>query len=75
MDHACGGREGTQPTAGYVVSFLTFHDRGFGILSSRFICVLTQYYWVELHNFNPNSITHVAIFAIVCEGFLGIAPH
>jgi hypothetical protein len=30
---------------------------------------------VELHNFNPNSITQAAIFAAVCEGFLGIDPH
>jgi hypothetical protein len=30
---------------------------------------------VELHNFNPNSIAQAAIFAAVCEGYLGIAPH
>jgi hypothetical protein len=30
---------------------------------------------VELHNFNPNSIAQAAIFAAVCEGFLGIDPH
>jgi hypothetical protein len=36
---------------------------------------LPHYYGVELHNFNPNSIAHVAIFMVVCEGFLGIDPH
>jgi len=30
---------------------------------------------VELHNFNPNSIMQVAVFAMVCEGYLGIPPH
>jgi hypothetical protein len=30
---------------------------------------------VELHNFNPNSIMQAAIFATVCEGYLGIPPH
>jgi hypothetical protein len=37
--------------------------------------VLLHYYGVELHNFNPNSIAQAAIFAAVCEGFLGIDPH
>jgi hypothetical protein len=30
---------------------------------------------VELHNFNPNSITQEAIFTVVCMGFLGIELH
>jgi hypothetical protein len=30
---------------------------------------------VELHNFNPISISQAAIFAAVCERYLGIAPH
>jgi hypothetical protein len=32
-------------------------------------------YGVELHNLSPNSISQVAIFAAVCEGYLGIDPH
>ena len=36
---------------------------------------LLHYYGVELHNSNPNSITQAAIFVVVCEGYLGIAPH
>jgi hypothetical protein len=36
---------------------------------------LLHYYGVELHNFNPNSIAQAAIFAAVCEGFLGIDTH
>jgi hypothetical protein len=54
---------------GYVVSFVSFHERGFGVLASRFMRALLPYYGVELHNFNPNS------FVAVCEGFLGIDPH
>jgi hypothetical protein len=30
---------------------------------------------VELHNFNPDSITEAAIFSTVYEVFLGIEPH
>jgi hypothetical protein len=63
------------PPPGYVVSFVSFHEWGFGVPASRFMRALLHYYGVELHNFNPNSIAHAAIFASVCEGFLGIDPH
>jgi hypothetical protein len=45
------------PPAGYVLSFMAFHERGLGVLVSRFLRVLPFWYEVELHNFNPNSIT------------------
>ena len=60
---------------GYVVSFTPFHERGFGVSAVCFMRALPHYYGVELHNFNPNSIAQVAIFAAVYEGFLGIEPH
>jgi hypothetical protein len=63
------------PPLGYMVSFIPFHERGFGVPVSRFMRALLHYYGVELHNFNPNSIAQAAIFAAVCEGFLGIDPH
>ena len=63
------------PPSGYVVSFIPFHERGFGVPASRFMRALLHYYGVELHNLNPNSIAQAAIFAAVCEGFLGIDPH
>jgi hypothetical protein len=63
------------PPPGYVVSFIPFHERGFGVPASRFMRALLHHYGVELHNFNPNSIAQAAIFAAVCEGFLGIDPH
>jgi hypothetical protein len=63
------------PPPGYVVSFIPFHERGFGVLAGRFMRALLHYYGVELHNFNPNSIAQAAIFAAVCEGYLGIEFH
>jgi hypothetical protein len=57
---------------GYVVSFVSFHERGFGVPASRFMRALLHYYGVELHNLNPNSIAQAAIFAAVCEGFRGL---
>jgi hypothetical protein len=63
------------PPPGYVVSFIPFHEWGFGVPASRFMRALLHHYGVELHNFNPNSIAQATIFAAVCEGFLGIDPH
>jgi hypothetical protein len=72
---APGSEVDPTPPPGYVVSFIPFHERGFGMPVSRFMRALPHYYGVELHNFNPNSIAQAAIFAAVCEGFLGIDPH
>jgi hypothetical protein len=63
------------PPPGYVLSFIPFHGRGFGVPASRFMRALLHHYGVELHNLNPNSIMQAVIFAAVCEGFLGIDPH
>jgi hypothetical protein len=63
------------PPSGYVLSFVSFHERGFGVPTSRFMRVILHFYGVELHNLSPNSIAQAAIFAAVCEGFLGIVSH
>src|SRR5688572_32898184 len=72
---APAGEADSTPPPGYVFSFVSFHERGFGVPASRFMRALLHYYGVELHNFNPNSIAQAAIFAAVCEVFLGIDPH
>jgi hypothetical protein len=63
------------PPPGYVVSFIPFHEQGFGVPASCFMWALLHHCGVELHNFKPNSIAQAAIFAAVFEGFLGIDPH
>jgi hypothetical protein len=63
------------PPPGYVLSFVSFHERGFGVPASRFMRAILHFHGVELHNLSPNSIVQATIFAAVCEGFLGIAPH
>jgi hypothetical protein len=45
------------PLEGYVVSFMAFHERGFGVLASPFMRALLHYYKVELHHLAPNSIS------------------
>jgi len=60
------------PPPGYVVCFLSFLDRGFGVPAGRLIRAILHYYEVELHNLNPNSVMQAVVFATVCEGFLSI---
>jgi hypothetical protein len=62
------------PPEGYVVSFVAFHERGFGVPASHFMRALLHYYKVELHHLTPNSISHAAIFVTVCEGYLEMEP-
>jgi hypothetical protein len=62
------------PLEGYVVSFVCFHERGFGVSASPFMRALLHYYKVELHHLAPNAISQAAIFAAVCEGYLGMEP-
>ena len=62
------------PPSGYVVCFLSFLERGFGTSASCLIRAILHYYAVELHNLKPNSVMEAAVFATVCEGFLGFLP-
>ena len=64
-----------RPPTGYGVSFAKFHRHGLGAPPSRFMRALCHHYGVELQHFSPNSITIVAVFAAVCEGYLGMMPH
>jgi hypothetical protein len=54
--------------AGYVLSFMAFHERGLGISVSRFLRALPFWYEVDLHNFNPNSIAHAAVLPLYVRG-------
>jgi hypothetical protein len=57
------------------MSFMAFHERGLEMPSSQFMRALLNYYGVELHHLAPNSVSQAAIFAAVCEGYLGMEPH
>jgi hypothetical protein len=77
-----GSRSGSPPSvpapsppSGYVVSVISFHEREFRVPASCFMRAILHNYEVELHNLSPNSISQAAIFAAVCEGYLGIDPH
>jgi hypothetical protein len=57
-----------------VVSFVYFHEQGFGVPASIFMRALLHYYRVELHHLAPNTVAQAAIFTAVCEGYLGVEP-
>ena len=63
------------PLEGYVISFIKFLHRGLGSPPSRFMRALLHHYDVELQHLSPNAISFAAIFAAVCEGYLGEMPH
>ena len=69
------GGAAPSPPPGYIVSFVSFHERGFVVPAGRFMRAILYHYGVELHNLTPNSISQAgeaAIFVAVCEGYLGI---
>jgi hypothetical protein len=64
-----------RPLSGYVVSFVTFHERGFSIPVSRFIRGVLFAYGLQLQYLNPNNIQQMAAFEVMCEEYLGIGAH
>jgi hypothetical protein len=70
-----GDDEFPAPPAGYVVSFVHFHERGLVMPPHRFLLKLLDYYKIPLHHLNPNGIKHIAVFIALCEGYLGIEPY
>jgi len=64
-----------RPPKGYMVSFAKFHRHGLGYPPSRFMRALCHHYGVELQHFSPNAVIAAAVFATVCEGYLGMMPH
>ena len=41
----------------------------------QFLQGLLHHYQIELQHLNPNGIQHIAVFIVLCEGYLGIEPH
>jgi len=47
------GGAAPSPPPGYIVSFVSFHERGFGVPAGRFMRAILYHYGVELHNLTP----------------------
>jgi hypothetical protein len=59
----------------YVMSFMTFYERGFGVPSHQFLHSLLWSYGLELHYLTPLGILHMVIVVTLCEAYIGIDPH
>jgi hypothetical protein len=65
-------KEVVWPLDGYIVSFLTFHERDLASPPHRFLCGLLHYYGLEIQHLTPNGIQHIATSVALYEGFLGV---
>lgn len=72
---APGDEDVSRPPNDYVVSFLLFHECGLALLPHCFFCGLLHHYNIELLHLNPYGIKHIAMFMVLCKGFVGIKPH
>ena len=63
------------PTRGERLCFISFLIIGVGFPMHPFLRGLLEYYGLQLHNFTPASILHIAGFVALCELFLGYEAH
>ena len=49
--------------------------RGLGFPIHPFLRGLLEFYGLQLHNFTPASILHIASYVALCELFLGCEAH
>jgi hypothetical protein len=43
--------------------------------SHRFLCLLLQFFGLELHHLTPSGVQHIAAFVTLCEAYMGIESH
>ena len=55
--------------------FVPYLLRGVGFPIHPFLRGLLEYYGLQLHNFTPASILHIAGYVTLCELFLGCEAH
>lgn len=72
---ASGQERSPYPLEGYVVSFVAFHQRGFGMPAHRFLRELLHHLGVSLQELSPNGVQQMDLFVALYDGFLGIDPH
>ena len=64
-----------EPPSDYVVSFVAFHERGFGVPAGAFLRGTLERVKLELQHLNPNGIQQMAAFEALCEGYLHCEAH
>ena len=56
------------------ILFVESVHRGLGFPLHDFVQGLLYAYGVQIHDFTPNGILHIAVFMTLCECFLGVHP-
>jgi hypothetical protein len=70
------GKETTPvPHANEHVAFVDHISRGLSFPLHPFVLAVLAAYDIQLHDLLPNSVQHLACFIVLCECFLGVAPH
>ena len=63
-----------EPREGERVLFVDAVHRGMAFPLHDFVRGLLYAYGVQIHDFTPNGILHIAVFMTLCECFLGVHP-
>ena len=63
------------PSKGERVYLVPYLLRGLGFPIHPFLRGLLEFYGLQLHNFTPVSILHIAGYVAICEMFLGCEAH
>src|SRR3954463_2623407 len=63
------------PSKGERVCLVPYLIRGLGFPIHPFLHGLLEFYGLQLHNFTPASILHIAGYVALCELFLGCQAH
>ena len=63
------------PSTGERVCLVPYLLRGLGFAIHPFLRELLEFYGLQLHNFTPASILHIAVYVSLCELFLGCEAH
>ena len=67
-----GREDAPTPPDGYVISFVSFHERELTVPPHPFFQGLLHHYQIELQHLNPNGIQRIIAFIVMREGYLGI---
>ena len=71
----CYGEEFPSEDTNRTIVFKSFYEKGFALPTGAFFRGLLHFYRLEVTRLKHNSIAHIAIFILLCEGYLGIAVH
>ena len=63
------------PSTGERVCLVPYLLRGLGFPIHPFLHGLLEFYGLQLHNFTPTSVLHIAGYVALCELFLGCKAH